>query len=73
MNVLAALITIGAFLVVAGLFTLIYAIPRWTPKGDLKTEVLSGRAALWCVAVGLAVIFIGVVETSIKDIILRKP
>lgn len=64
----------AAFLLIAtGLFLLIYAIPRWTPKGDLRTELLSARAALWCVGVGLTIALIAALGETIKAVLLHKP
>lgn len=73
MNLFFILLSVGSLLIAAGLFVLIYAAPKWTPKGDLKTEMFSARAALWCVGVGLTIIIIGALEASIKEVMLRKP
>jgi len=64
---------IGIFLVVLGLFALIYFIPGWTPKSHINTEFLSTRAALWCVAVGLILVVLASVEVSVKDILRYWP
>lgn len=72
MHVFYVLLATGGGLIVIGLCALIYVIPKWTPKNDLKTEFFATRGALWCIAIGLAIIFIGAIEACIKDVILRR-
>jgi len=63
----------GFFLVVLGLFALMYLIPKYSPKNHINTEFLSTRAALWCVAVGLLLVVLAAVEVSVKDTFRHWP
>jgi hypothetical protein len=57
----------GLLLIVLGLITLLYTIPRLTERRRIHTEFLSSRAALWCVGAGLGLVFLAAIETSAKD------
>lgn len=73
MHVFYALLATGGSLILAGLSVLIWANRKWTPKNDPKTDVFATRGALWCIAIGLATIFIGAIEVFVKDAILQRP
>jgi uncharacterized PurR-regulated membrane protein YhhQ (DUF165 family) len=68
MNALWTLIAIGGGLVLLAFATLVYLIPRFTPKGDIKTEFYSARAALWCVFAALVVIVIAACGITVKQV-----
>jgi hypothetical protein len=63
---------IGVFLVVLGFLSLVYLIPKLTPKSQINTEFLSTRAALWCIVVGLILVVLASVEVSVKDMLRSR-
>ena len=64
---------IGIFLILLALFALIHWIPKWAPKGNINTEFLSTRAAMWCVVAGLILVVLAAVEVSVKDTLRYWP
>lgn len=70
-NILLLVALLGLVLVVGGILVLLLAIPwasRWAVRNEIRsnTEFYSARAALWCIAVGLALLVIMSITAAVE-------